>query len=122
MIRVLGMAFNVLFGPMRDQRGDVATYLAAAINPLVAFCGLAVDTSRGYLMKSRLSYALDSAAFAGGRVMYDPMLGDETINRFFQANFGANYIGSSGQRSTSRLTTSKTRSPLARWRTWGPAS
>ena len=95
MMRVLGMAFNVLFGPMRDRRGGVATFLAATIVPLVAFCGLAVDTSRGYLMKSRLSYALDSAALAGGRVMYDPVLRDETINRFFKANFPDNYMDAS---------------------------
>ena len=95
MMRVLGKAISVLFGPMRDQRGGVATFLAAAIIPLVAFCGLAVDTSRGYLMKSRLSYALDAAALAGGRVMYDPVLRDQTINEFFQANFPSNYMGSS---------------------------
>jgi Flp pilus assembly protein TadG len=95
MMRVLGMAISVLFGPMRDRRGGVATFLAATIVPLVAFCGLAVDTSRGYLMKSRLSYALDSAALAGGRVMYDETLRDETINKFFEANFPANYMGAS---------------------------
>jgi Flp pilus assembly protein TadG len=71
----------------------VATFLAATIIPLIAFAGLAVDTSRGYLMKARLSSALDSAALAGGRAMHDPALRDEMVNRFFAANFPANYMG-----------------------------
>jgi len=93
MSRVICMALNVLVGAARDRRGSVATFLAATIIPLVAFCGLAVDTSRGYLMKSRLSYALDAAALAGGRVMYDATLRDAMINKFFSANFPNNYMG-----------------------------
>lgn len=93
MIRVLGVILDVLLHPVHDRRGSVATFLAATIVPLVAFAGLAVDTSRGYLMKSRLSYALDSAALAGGRLMYDPTKRDEAINNFFNANFPSGYMG-----------------------------
>jgi Flp pilus assembly protein TadG len=93
MKRLVEMVRGVAFGVVRDRRGGVATFLAAAIIPLIAFAGLAVDTSRGYLMKARLSSALDAAALAGGRAMHDPDLRDEMVERFFNANFPANYMG-----------------------------
>jgi Flp pilus assembly protein TadG len=95
MMRLVKIVHNAVFGVMQDRRGTVATFLAASIVPLIAFTGLAVDTARGYLMKSRLSYALDAAALAGGRAMYDPTLRDEMIEKFFQANFPDNYMGAS---------------------------
>jgi Flp pilus assembly protein TadG len=93
MKRLVEMVRGAVFGVVRDRRGGVATFLAAAIIPLIAFAGLAVDTSRGYLMKARLSSALDAAALAGGRAMHDPDLRDEMVERFFNANFPANYMG-----------------------------
>ena len=86
---------RVLLSTARDRRGSLASFLAAMIVPLVAFSGLAVDTARGYLMKSRLSYALDSAALAAGRVMYDEDLRDEMVQRFFDANFPNGYMSAS---------------------------
>lgn len=93
MKRVVEIIHNALFGVVQDRRGGIATFLAATIIPLVAFTGLAVDTARGYLMKSRLSYALDSAALAGGRHMDNPTLRDQMIDKFFHANFPDNYMG-----------------------------
>jgi Flp pilus assembly protein TadG len=93
MKRLVEIVRGAVFGVVRDRRGGVATFLAATIIPLIAFAGLAVDTSRGYLMKARLSSALDSAALAGGRAMHDPALRDEMVNRFFAANFPASYMG-----------------------------
>jgi Flp pilus assembly protein TadG len=84
-----------LFGVAHDRRGSLATFIAASIVPLVAFGGLAVDTGRGYLMKSRLSYALDAAGLAAGRVMYDETLRDEMAQKFFAANFPDNYMNAS---------------------------
>ena len=94
MKRVLDIIHSALFGVARDQRGSIATFVAAAIIPLVAFTGLAVDTARGYLMKARLNYALDSAALAGGRVFSDATARDATIQKFFTANFPNGYMGS----------------------------
>jgi len=95
MKRVLDIVRHALLGVARDRRGSIATFIAVSVVPLVAFAGLAVDTSRGYLMKSRLSYALDAAALAGGRAMYDPVLRDEMIDKFFHANFPDNFMGAS---------------------------
>jgi Flp pilus assembly protein TadG len=94
MMRVVKVVHDAVFGVVQDRRGTVVTFLAASIIPLVAFTGLAVDTARGYLMKSRLSYALDAAALAGGRALSNPNANvNAMITQFFNANFPANYMG-----------------------------
>ncbi len=73
------------------NRGAVAVIVAALIIPLVGITGLAVDTARGYLLKARLSQALDAAALAGGRVYFQPQR-DADIQMYFDANFPAGYM------------------------------
>src|SRR5215467_8894732 len=73
-------------GFRRDQRGNVAVIVGAAIIPLVGALGLATDTARGYLVKARLSQALDSAALAGGKVYFSTQR-DADIKKYFGANF-----------------------------------
>lgn len=76
-----------------DSRGGMPLLIAAAMVPLIAFTGLAVDAGRGYFVKSRLSHALDSAGLAGGRVANtDHWLDD--MNIFFETNFPTGYMGS----------------------------
>jgi Flp pilus assembly protein TadG len=70
----------------RDQRGNVAVIVGAAIIPLVGALGLATDTARGYLVKARLSQALDAAALAGGKVYFSTQR-DDDIKKYFGANF-----------------------------------
>lgn len=76
----------------RARRGAVAAYIAVATVPLVGFLGLAVDTTRGYMVKAQLSQALDAAALAGGRVIFSPNLGDD-IQMYFDANFPPGFMG-----------------------------
>ena len=45
----------------------MAAIMGLAIIPLFAVVGLAIDTGRGYMLKSKLSYAIDAAGLAGGR-------------------------------------------------------
>lgn len=74
------------------KRGGVALFLALAIIPLVGAVGLAVDSARGYLVKQRLSQAVDAAALAAGRAIgSDDLSGD--IEKYFAANFPAGYAG-----------------------------
>ena len=76
----------------REERGAAFVLMAIAIVPLVAFVGLGTDAARGYLVKSRLSSALDAAGLAGGRSFFLPTR-DADINMFFNANFPAKYMG-----------------------------
>lgn len=74
------------------RRGAVTALVALSIAPLVATVGLAVDTARGYLVKARLSQALDAAGLAGGRIMSSATR-DDDIRMYFNANFPAGYMG-----------------------------
>jgi Flp pilus assembly protein TadG len=84
-----------LGGSMRalriDRRGSVAWLLAGALVPLVAAVGLSVDGARGWLVKSRLSQAIDAAGLAGGRVISSATR-DDDIRHFFEANFPPGFM------------------------------
>ena len=71
---------------LKDQRGAVMAIVGLAIIPLFAIIGLAIDTTRAYLTKSRLWSAVDAAALAGGRV-YEADYRDDDIHMFFESNF-----------------------------------
>ncbi len=76
---------------IRDRRGAAAVLLALAAAPLVIAVGIGVDVARGYMVKSRLSSALDAAALAGGRSFFLPTR-DADIQMYFDANFPAGYM------------------------------
>ena len=74
------------------HRGAVSAVVALSIAPMVATVGLAIDTARGYLVKARLSQAIDAAGLAGGRVMSSANR-DSDIRMYFNANFPTGYLG-----------------------------
>lgn len=76
---------------LTDHGGAVAVYLAFAIIPIIGFVGIGTDTARAYMVKSRLSSALDAAGLAGGKAFFSPTR-DEDIEMFFNANFPAGYM------------------------------
>jgi Flp pilus assembly protein TadG len=79
---------------MRDRRGAAAVLLAVALVPLVGAVGLAVDSSVGYLLKTRMSKALDSAGLAAGRIaVEDSAKAEAAAQSFFDANFGTSIRG-----------------------------
>ncbi|MEX2407788.1 MAG: pilus assembly protein TadG-related protein, partial [Rhodovibrionaceae bacterium] len=87
--------FRQLLRSPRDfiggNRGAVAILVAAMSIPLVGTTGLAIDTARGYLLKARMSQALDAAALAGGRVFFQPQR-DADIQIYFDANFPPGFM------------------------------
>jgi hypothetical protein len=78
---------------LRDDRGALAAIVGLAIIPLFAAIGLAVDSARGYMLKSKLSYAIDAAGLAGGRA-FETDMREEDIMMFFEANFPPGYMSS----------------------------
>jgi Flp pilus assembly protein TadG len=76
----------------RDRRGAVAVFVGAGITAFVAFVGLATDAARGYMVKARLSQALDAAGLAGGKAINTPNINAD-IESFFKANFPPGYMG-----------------------------
>lgn len=93
----------------RNERGSIATFLAVAVIPLVAFGGLAVDSARGYLAKQRLSYAIESAALAAAKAGVNATDAEieEIGNRYFNANFPAGSMGSMNLDVTYAISTNK---------------
>lgn len=71
-----------------DRRGATGILVAFALIPMVGAIGLAVDSTLGYMLKSRMSKALDAAGLAAGRVAVegDPQA---VAREYFDANFRA---------------------------------
>lgn len=80
----------------RSNRGSAMAYAAVAMLVLTAGGGLAVDAGQAFLVKSRLSQALDAAALAGGRAM-NAATRDTEIRAFFAANYPTGYLGATVQ-------------------------
>ncbi|MBL6946980.1 MAG: pilus assembly protein, partial [Rhodospirillales bacterium] len=99
----MGLTLSAIFGYLNrachrgrrlfgDRRGAVAVFVAFAIVPLIGFVGIGTDSARAFMVKSRLSSAVDAAGLAGGRAFFADTR-DEDIVMFFNANFPAGYMG-----------------------------
>ena len=85
-----------LIGTLRvfpaDRRGGIQVLFALALVPLLAGVGLAIDAARGYMVKARMSVAVDAAALAGARSLHMDTW-ESDVQRFFTANFPTGYMG-----------------------------
>ena len=88
---MLGRTFAALCGLLgaiaRDRRGVTAVFVAVSLVPIVGAVGLAVDSSIGYLLRTRMAKSLDAAGLAAGRVALDDDA-EAVARQFFDANFG----------------------------------
>lgn len=85
-------------GLLRDQTGATLPLMAAAMIPILAGIGTAVDLGRVYLVKSQMQAAVDAAALAGARSFNvdDNTTADrdEQVKTYFRENFPDGYLGS----------------------------
>lgn len=72
---------------LQDRAGVSAVLVALMMIPIVGSVGLAINSSVGFTLKSRLSKSLDAAALAGGRVALSDNA-EEIARQYFDANFG----------------------------------
>jgi Flp pilus assembly protein TadG len=81
-----------LRGLISNEDGGVVTTLMVSAVALIAFVGLSVDTTRGYMLKQRLAYAVDVAALAAAK---GATTEDVTVigQRYFNANFPTGFMG-----------------------------
>lgn len=77
----------------KDSTGGISILMAAGILTFVGLGGIATDTARAYLVKSRLSTALDAAGLAGGWSFFLETR-DDDVNMFFNTNYPDGYMGS----------------------------
>jgi Flp pilus assembly protein TadG len=80
---------------VRHDRGTVAVITAAAILPLILAMGLAVDVTRAYMLRAKLSAALDAAGLAVGA---NPSMSASDAAALAQQYINAN-LGTSGSSS-----------------------
>ena len=77
---------------VRGRRGSVMTWAGLLMVPLLGFLGLGLDTSRAYMVRARLSQALDSATLAAGRSNADDIAAEARAFNVFKANFPPGYM------------------------------
>src|SRR3982074_2721164 len=85
------------------QRGFALIFYATMLIFVIGCVGLAVDVGTIYMIKARLSSAVDAAALAGGRsvnfansVATATTNFSTTANQFYAANFPTGYFNSLG--------------------------
>lgn len=77
----------------RDLGGNASIFFAFGAIAVTGTVGIAIDTSVAYNVRAQLASAVDAAALAGARAFASPTR-DADIQRFFDANFQAGYMGS----------------------------
>ncbi len=94
------MPFGISYGKritgfMRQEYGGAMGLVAVSLLTLAAASGLALDAGRAYLVKDKLSQAVDAAALAGGRALSEGSAeaARAQIEKYFQANFPKGYLG-----------------------------
>jgi Flp pilus assembly protein TadG len=90
--RLTGGARAVWRGFMGGNRGGVAIWAGFLIVPLLGFMGLGVDTARGYMVRTRLSQALDAAGLAAGKWSANTAKAEEEAAMTFNLNFPPGYM------------------------------
>ncbi|MGA1797305.1 TadE/TadG family type IV pilus assembly protein [Sphingomonas sp. 4RDLI-65] len=93
-----GLSWLALVGRLlRHTGGNTLMIAAAAMIPLTAMVGGAMDMSRLWLTKTRMQHACDAAVLAGRKQMGGGTWGTTSIlaaNQFFTANFADGAYGS----------------------------
>ena len=82
-----------------DRSAGMMTFVALGLGTLLASTGASIDVGRAYMVKARLSQAVDAAALAGGRVMQSTNR-DDDVRMFFSSNFPNGYMGVTPQAPT----------------------
>jgi len=74
------------------ERGGILPLFAFLAVVLIGFLGVSIDAGRAYLLKARLSNALDSVALVGGQTLFEADRNDQ-MQKYFEANFPADMMG-----------------------------
>lgn len=86
-----------------DRRGSYAVIFAVALVPMLVAIGAAVDISQAYVVKQRMTRALDAAGLAvGGTVGLSNSQLQTMAQNYFNANYPTSKIGVPGTVSVSQ--------------------
>lgn len=96
LLNKVGLArFSAFMGHWaRDKRGSYAVIFAISLVPILIAIGAAIDLSQAYIVKQRLTRALDAAGLAVGGVTGQTTAQIQTLAQsYFNANYPAEKIG-----------------------------
>ncbi|NGZ86492.1 VWA domain-containing protein [Duganella aceris] len=94
-----------------QQRGQITVLVAVSLATLLSVIGLAFGAGLSYMIKAKLNAATDAASLAAARAV--SIGGDQAAQtasakaaavRFFNANFPANYLGSTATLGDTQVT------------------
>lgn len=77
--------------PSLARRAGTALLLLLVL-PLLGGVGYGIEVLRSHMVQARLTRAVDEAALAGGRVLFDNQR-DGHIRKFFETAFPAGFLG-----------------------------
>ncbi|WP_085901166.1 vWA domain-containing protein [Kiloniella majae] len=75
------------------DRGSIFINFGMVVIPLIGMVGLGVDIGRGYVVKARLSQALDASALAAAPYADDVVKLQAEFTKYFDANFPSDFMG-----------------------------
>lgn len=80
---------------IRNNRGASAVIVAFLAIPIFGAVGLSIDMGRAYVLKSKLSTAIDAAGLAVGRNIFAPTDAEiyADAQKYFDANFPSGFMG-----------------------------
>jgi Flp pilus assembly protein TadG len=86
--------FRLFKNYLRLQAGVVAVAFGVAVPLVVTAVGVSIDIGQSYLVRERLSQAVDAAALAAaGEVSEDPKVIEDRVKKFVEANYPSSKIG-----------------------------
>ncbi len=89
-----------------DRRGAIAAVAAVAAVPLIGLTGIGIDAARGYMLKQRMSQALDAAGLAGGRAVFSASFSAD-VSKYYFANIPQGYLDATLQAPVVSTTANK---------------
>lgn len=78
---------------LKSQAGVTAVAFAMAFPVVIGTAGMAIDISNAYLIKQRLSHAVDAAALAAAASSNSTADINATVQEFFELNYPSERIG-----------------------------
>ncbi len=88
------MNFKTLTRYIKDRKGVAAVWFGMMVPLVVTSVGLSVDIGQTYLVRERLSHALDAAALAAAAMPTENVQEiEERVNEFLDMNYPSDKIG-----------------------------
>ena len=85
---------NKILNYVRNTAGVAVVWFGMTVPMIVSAVGMSVDLGQSYLVRERLSHALDAAALAAAaNASEDPQVVEDKVNDFIDANYPPDKVG-----------------------------